>query len=141
MLRSPRKHLLVKAKAVSLAPSPPTALHDEDTIPTIATCGDCWFLGCTCLVIAHRLCPCSASLGVPLVSQTVSLCTPPARGSIRLFVPRGPQKALLGPGGLFRSGLRCTVGPRLAGMCWWCFRANSQQCWRWSGSRQKYLFR
>lgn len=33
MLRSPRKHLLIKAKAVSLAPSSPAALHNEDTIP------------------------------------------------------------------------------------------------------------
>lgn len=33
MLRSPHKHLLIKAKAVSLTPSPPAALHNEDAVP------------------------------------------------------------------------------------------------------------
>ena len=57
------------------------------------------------------------------------LCIPPERGSTRLFIPCGPQKVLLSLGGLFRPGLRCTVGPRLAGMRWWGCCANSPLGW------------
>lgn len=34
-------------------------------------------------------------------------------------IPAGPRN------GLFGAGLCCTVGPLLAGMCWWCFPADS----------------
>lgn len=34
-------------------------------------------------------------------------------------IPGGPRN------GLFGAGLCCTVGPLLAGMCWWCFPADS----------------
>lgn len=61
-------------------------------------------------------------------------------GSRRLFIPRGPQKALLSPGGLFGSGLRRTVGPRLAGPRWWGSGAKCQRCQRRNIYLGRYLF-
>lgn len=131
MPSSPRKHLLIQAKAVSLAPSPPAALHNEDTALMCAALLHRHVWGSLIFWGAHAL-----SLFIDFARVVLDLGLPLGRGEDTSFRSSCATDRAAQPRWSAQVGF---MWPSRTALGWDVLVVLSCSQQRCAGNRQKYM--